>query len=324
MPSPCIAIGGSAGSIEVIRDMLATMPVDLAAPVLAVVHVPPDVPTRLASVLERRSNLPVKIAVDGEEPSDGRVYLAPPDRHLTLDGPRLAVRMGPRHNRYRPSIDPLLWSVGRHADGGGIGVILSGAPGDGVAGARELSMAGGTLLVQDPIDALIPAMPERVLRAVPAARPVATATLATAVVTAVEEHASRPARVRSSTPSADAAAPGAEAAPDDDPPTFACPDCGGVLELSPMTPLRFVCRVGHEYDGEALLDAQDLGLEDALWAAIRALEEQAELARRVAGQPGDARSQRVFREEATDAEAHARSVRRLLFDRLARRDRSGV
>lgn len=47
-----------------------------------------------------------------------------------------------------------------------------------------------------------------------------------------------------------------------------------------MRPFR--CRVGHLYSPESLLVDQSESVEKALWAAIRNLEEQAELSERLA------------------------------------------
>lgn len=79
----------------------------------------------------------------------------------------------------------------------------------------------------------------------------------------------------------------AEAIEDDDKPhtpsVFGCPDCGGALwELQNDEWLRFRCRVGHAFSAEGLLRSQAQGLDSALWSAFRALQENAELARRLA------------------------------------------
>ena len=57
---------------------------------------------------------------------------------------------------------------------------------------------------------------------------------------------------------------------------LSCPRCGGVLgEKSQEGQVQLECRVGHVLPLDALLDA------NALWAAVRALEEKAALGRRM-------------------------------------------
>ena len=68
------------------------------------------------------------------------------------------------------------------------------------------------------------------------------------------------------------------------PSPYSCPDCGGVLweidDAGEFT--RFRCRVGHAWTGKALLERQTDSVDDALWTALRALEESASLARQIA------------------------------------------
>jgi two-component system chemotaxis response regulator CheB len=65
---------------------------------------------------------------------------------------------------------------------------------------------------------------------------------------------------------------------------FVCPDCGGALweTEDDLGLLRFRCRTGHGYSVETLVAGQDDIVESALWAALRALEERAAMARRMA------------------------------------------
>src|SRR5262249_44731496 len=62
---------------------------------------------------------------------------------------------------------------------------------------------------------------------------------------------------------------------------FSCPTCGGVLREAPDDVLRFRCRVGHAFGADSLLQAQSETVDDALWMALRALQERAELSARL-------------------------------------------
>jgi two-component system chemotaxis response regulator CheB len=81
---------------------------------------------------------------------------------------------------------------------------------------------------------------------------------------------------------------------------LSCPVCGGVLgERSEGDELKLECRIGHVVVLDALLEAKAAAVEDALWAAVRALEEKAALEHRL--------SQRAQqRDDAEKAALHAR------------------
>jgi two-component system chemotaxis response regulator CheB len=59
-----------------------------------------------------------------------------------------------------------------------------------------------------------------------------------------------------------------------EPSAFACPECHGVLlRLKEAHPSRFRCHTGHAYTADSLIAAVNEGIEDALWNAVRALQE---------------------------------------------------
>jgi two-component system chemotaxis response regulator CheB len=101
------------------------------------------------------------------------------------------------------------------------------------------------------------------------------------------------------------------------PSPYACPDCGGVLwEMKDGELLRFRCRVGHAYNTETLTAAQARAVEEAVWTALRALEEQAAVKKRVGErfrrQNQDAAADQMLR-RAREIEQHAEHVRTLLL-----------
>ena len=100
-------------------------------------------------------------------------------------------------------------------------------------------------------------------------------------------------------------------------PSYSCPDCGGVLEeVSDSGPLRFRCRVGHEFYADDLSSAQLSTLEDALWSAVRGMEETAELSDRLARMADDrgaARSAKRHRERGEEVLEQAEVIRAFLL-----------
>jgi two-component system, chemotaxis family, protein-glutamate methylesterase/glutaminase len=101
------------------------------------------------------------------------------------------------------------------------------------------------------------------------------------------------------------------------PSPYSCPECHGVLwELDEGEYVRYRCRVGHAYSPESMLGAQDLVLEEALWSAVKTLEESARLSRRLAAaerQRGHGWLVERFEEKEKDSRERAEVIRRFLL-----------
>src|SRR5688572_7890037 len=142
-----VAIGASAGGIEALREVTRRLPADLQAAVFVVLHLPRDVRSSLPEILSRSGPLPAAHARDGEPVEKGRIYVAPPDRHLLLDDGRVRLTAGPSHNQLRPAVDPLFGSAARAHGSRVVGVVLSGALDDGTAGLASIKRRGGIAIV---------------------------------------------------------------------------------------------------------------------------------------------------------------------------------
>lgn len=158
-----IVIGASHGGIEALSLLMGTLPADLAASVFVVQHVSPQVPSHLPEILSRRGSLPASHPHDGEEFQPGRVYIAPPDRHLLVEDGRVRVGRGPRENLFRPAVDVLFRSAALAHGPRVIGVVLTAALDNGTAGLWAVKHHGGIAVVQDPSEAQHASMPESAL-----------------------------------------------------------------------------------------------------------------------------------------------------------------
>src|SRR5829696_627320 len=158
-----VAIGASAGGVEALTSTVAQLPSGFPAAVLVVLHVSESGSSVLPAILDRARPLPASVARDGEPIAPGQVYVAPPAHHLTIDATSLCLTRGPRENGHRPAVDPLFRSVGAAYGPHAAGVVLSGARDDGSAGLRELKLAGGVAIVQDPQEALYAGMPRNAM-----------------------------------------------------------------------------------------------------------------------------------------------------------------
>ena len=161
-----VVIGGSAGGVEALLDLVPGLPADLPAAVLVVVHLSPHSPSELARVLANVAQLPVAAAADGETIRAGRIYTASADRHLMIDGSRMRLTNAPKESRHRPAIDVLFRSAADTFGDRVTGVVLTGMLEDGSAGLWAIKDRGGVALVQTPASAAYPDMPRSARRQV--------------------------------------------------------------------------------------------------------------------------------------------------------------
>src|SRR4051794_12924773 len=99
-----IVIGASAGGIEALSALVSALPDDLAACICVVQHLSSTHKSFLPRILAQAGPLPATFASGGDPVASGRIYVAPPDRPLIVDGKRLQVVMGPRENNFRPAV----------------------------------------------------------------------------------------------------------------------------------------------------------------------------------------------------------------------------
>lgn len=324
-PKHLVVIGASGGGIEALRTLAAGLSGKFPGSVCVVLHTAPDALGVLDGILARSGPLPATNAVNGEQLKPGHIYVAPPDYHLVVEPGRLRVTKGPRENRFRPAIDPLFRSAAQVYGPGAIGVILTGSLDDGSDGLWAIKQLGGTAIVQDPADAMYSSMPQNALQHVSAdyVLPVAeiAATLNDLVSAPVEAAAHAvPEQLEIEVKIA------MEENPVDiglekigKPSRFACPECHGVLlELKDGPRTKFRCHTGHAYTVATLLAAVSEGIEDAMWSAIRALEEGRLLMTRMAEHfraSHDAPDIRTLEARAEEARRQSDAIRELLMQR---------
>ncbi len=274
-----IVVGASVGGVEALRVLAAGLPADLPAAMLIVLHIGAH-KSELPNLLDRAGALPAIHPRTGDAIRDGRIYVAPPDHHLTVEPGFMRLTKGPRENWARPAIDPLFRTAAQAYGANVIGVILTGALNDGTAGLYEIKQQGGTTVVQDPADAVNASMPRSALEHVAIDHCLPLAELPQLLVRLVRARADafldRPAPATSR---------GGEMTADythDKPVAITCPDCGGALrrtELGSLT--QFKCHIGHVYTAEVMMEAQSVAMERSLEAAMRSLGERGELCRQM-------------------------------------------
>jgi two-component system chemotaxis response regulator CheB len=160
-----IVIGGSAGALEVLLVILPALPSSLAIPIVVALHVAPNHPSLLPTLLGRACARPVREVEDKLPLAPGAIYVAPPNYHVLVERARtLALSVDPPVHFSRPSIDVLFESAADAFGRAAAGIVLSGANEDGARGLRRILDAGGLAAVQDPAAALHAEMPAAAAR----------------------------------------------------------------------------------------------------------------------------------------------------------------
>ncbi len=162
-----VTMGGSAGSIESLLRIVKALPHTLPAAVFIVVHRRSLENSWLAHLLNRPGSLPAGEAVDNARIVHGRIYVAPPDRHLVIAEGRIHLTRGPKEGLHRPSINATFRSAAAAYGKRATGVLLSGMLDDGASGLWEIVHRGGVSIVQHPEEARCPSMPHEALKDVP-------------------------------------------------------------------------------------------------------------------------------------------------------------
>lgn len=156
-----MVVGASAGGLEALLAILKELPADFAIPVLIVQHMSPHSNNLLAELLNRQCRLLVKEVEEKETPRGGVAYVAPPDYHLLVEADHtLSLSREERVNYSRPSIDVLFETAAEAYGDKLIAVVLTGANADGSQGLQVIKKFGGTCVVQDPLTAVAPRMPQ--------------------------------------------------------------------------------------------------------------------------------------------------------------------
>ena len=211
-------------------------------------------------------------------------------------------------------MDTLFRSAARVYRNQVIGVVLSGALDDGAAGAAAIKARGGTVIVEDPAQALVPDMPGNVVRQMEVDYCLPYAEIAGQLLKLVMNKRGQIKVTGSTRCESLTLDTGLEEL---EPPGFTCPDCGGVLtEVKSGRSVQLLCHVGHRFSLKTFSEAHADALERALWVALRRLNEQQSIQENLAeaNRQNSALSKR-YRENAIAAQ-HDKKLLHEILSRL--------
>lgn len=317
-----IGIGGSAGGLPALLDMLDDYEPQAPAALFVVLHRAHE-SGHLLDILKQRSPIDVIEPADGVRIRPGCLHLAPPDAHLVVGEDHVHLRGGPKENNFRPAVDPLFRSLAVFGGGRATAVILSGFLDDGAAGCRAIAATGGRVIVQDPNESISPSMPRAAISAVGDPELIAGAgAIGTALSSLVAEKAGptypAPERVKLELmiaglekASVSSEHKLGELAP------YNCPDCNGVLWRMEDGPIsRFRCHTGHAYTQHALAHRQGELLEQSMYDTLRSLRERSRMLRDLSKK--DEINRATYLRRASECDDDAENVEALILSRSAR------
>jgi two-component system chemotaxis response regulator CheB len=318
-----IVIGTSAGGVQALQALVGGLPPDLPAAIFIVLHLTPEGTSFLPEILARAGPLPAAHGVNEEVIRPGHIYVAPPNHHLLVEPEHVRVTHGPKENRFRPAIDALFRSAAYAYGPRVTGVVLTGMLDDGTAGLWAVKDRGGIAVVQDPLEAFAPSMPQSALQHVVVDHCLPLAKIAPTLVQLVGE----PAPAEGDYPVSKKLSIETRIALDDhafdmgimhlgELSPYTCPEChGNLLQLQDGDFTRFRCHTGHAYSLSSLLVDATESLETSLWSTLRAMHETTLLLQHLARHARDrenAALAEVAERKARDTEQSARLIHDLL------------
>ena len=280
-------LGASAGGRKILTTVLEAIPRTIEAAFLIVVHGSSEIASIYPKVLSQKIALKVEEAQNELKINSGTVYIAKPNHHLFVEKGEIFLSNGPRENRFRPSIDVLFRSAAVAYGNTCVGILLTGRLNDGTAGLEAIKKCGGLALIQNPATAEYSDMPSNAAQTVEIDYVVNVEDLGNVIQKIMDEKLPENKKLPASVVRENTIATkiSSEIALEDNlghQVPISCSSCGGPLwKIEDSKVNRYRCHVGHAFTEEALLESQNDALEEALWVAMRTLEEKKMLLVRV-------------------------------------------
>ena len=163
-PKFIVVIGGSAGGLNVLLELVHHLEKNCDAAYCIVLHLSRTgtgdfVVHRIKQVITKHCS----IASDGAPIENDTIYVGCPNQHMLVKDGKFKLGAGPEENRWRPSIDVLFRSAADACSSHAIGIVLSGILDDGTSGMWAIKRSGGICIVHDPNQAEFPDMPISVI-----------------------------------------------------------------------------------------------------------------------------------------------------------------
>ncbi|MCP3428407.1 protein-glutamate methylesterase/protein-glutamine glutaminase [Opacimonas viscosa] len=162
-----IGIGASTGGTEAIKDLLVSLPQQFP-PIVITQHMPSGFTTTFAQRLNAMCKICVKEAQNHEILRANTAYIAPGDRHMTIqnsaNGMCIKLQDGPLVSGHKPSVDVMFDSLAKTMGQHTVAAILTGMGKDGAKGLLHIKQAGGKTFAQDEESSVVFGMPREAIK----------------------------------------------------------------------------------------------------------------------------------------------------------------
>lgn len=154
-----VGVVSSTGGPQALVQMLGGLDKAFPLPILLVQHITASFLEGFVSWLGGVTPFHVRVAIEGDIPEPGSVYLPPPDRHMAVRHGRLVLVDTPPVHSQKPSGSVLLASMARDLGRRSVGVLLTGMGSDGADGLLEMHKAGAHTIAEDESTCVVYGMP---------------------------------------------------------------------------------------------------------------------------------------------------------------------
>ncbi len=157
-----LIIGGSAGSLDVLFQVLPLINTDITFPIIIVLHRKAGNDDVLTRLLSFKTKMKVTEIEEKEKIREATIYIAPSDYHLLIEKDRtFSLDHSEKVNYSRPSIDVTFQSAAEVYKDKLVCLLLSGSNIDGIEGLKKVKYFGGEVIIQNPESATMPFMPSQ-------------------------------------------------------------------------------------------------------------------------------------------------------------------
>jgi PAS domain S-box-containing protein len=158
-PRLIVGIGASAGGLEAFKAFFSTAPADGGLAFVLLPQLLSDHQSLMVELQAGQTAMPVGEAQHGQRLEANRIYVLPPAGRLTIRDGKLQLSAAEEPCQAGTAFDLFLHSLAEDQRERAVGIILSGTGSHGSLGLKEIKLAGGFVIAQDPDTAGYDQMP---------------------------------------------------------------------------------------------------------------------------------------------------------------------